>query len=342
MSEEIFFKGVTWGFCEPNGYFGSPAGKREVRKIADAGAEWVCLVTTVMQETFGSLRQFRDFRYTPSDDELIGTIRALHRAGIKVMLRPMIECLDGSNRGDIWIPWNLEVIPGRPRRMRTAWFESYADLTRHYCRIAEDTGCEAYGFDSELNFFVGDTPHWMTVVEAARKSYHGHLTTSIQNAEQYTGLLRTTPDHWFFALDSVGTSHYPPLTDRKRPFRADLEQCREFAAVYKKTFYFGELGCRSAKGALGNPAGFTGGSVYDGNCQAEYLAAFLNTFSREFWWRGFFWWKWDTAVPRKEYYADPAGAMTFDLSGKPAEKVFRDWKRSAPPSRGNISKRKTK
>ena len=72
--DRIFFKGVNFGFYARNGYYSSPEGVRQIDKIAALGTPWVCLISTVMQETFVSTRQFRDFRITPSDDELIQAI----------------------------------------------------------------------------------------------------------------------------------------------------------------------------------------------------------------------------------------------------------------------------
>ena len=42
-----------------------------VNRIAELGVPWICLVTTIMQDAFYSTRMYRDFRNTPSDDELI-------------------------------------------------------------------------------------------------------------------------------------------------------------------------------------------------------------------------------------------------------------------------------
>ena len=66
--------GVTFGFYARNGYYSSPAAFREVDEIAKTGVKWVCVVATVMQESFAATRQFRDFEHTPNDLELMEII----------------------------------------------------------------------------------------------------------------------------------------------------------------------------------------------------------------------------------------------------------------------------
>lgn len=246
---DTFFKGVTFGFYARNGYFSSQAARDEADKIAALGIDWVCLVSTVMQETFASTRTFRDSVITPGDDELCDIITYLRDKGVKVMLRPMIECWDGTQRCHMTLP-SGNIIPGKPIRYRELWFENYCALTRHYTRIATRCGCEAYGLDSELNHLAGFSDEWMTVVETARKHFTGHLTTSVIDAPQFTWMLEQNPNHWFRALDSVGSSMYAPASksggstmEEMVDFLAPIvTRNREFAQVYGKNFHFGECG----------------------------------------------------------------------------------------------------
>ena len=105
------FKGVTFGYYAGNGYFSSKQAKIEVDRIGELGIPWICLVSTIMQEAYYSTRMFRDFRNTPGDDELIEIIDYIHSKGIKVMLRPMIECWDGTQRSHVTLPQG-EIQPG--------------------------------------------------------------------------------------------------------------------------------------------------------------------------------------------------------------------------------------
>ena len=201
-------------FFARNGYYSSPAARLEVDRIVELDIPWVCLVVSVVQDKFSSTRQFRDFQYTPGDDELLDIIGYCHEKGLKVMLRPMIDCLDGSQRGDINFPKDGEVYPGRRRTYWEDWFDSYINLTKHYTRIATRTGCESYGLDSELQHTVNQNEHWLRVIDVARQGYKGHLTSSVTWAHGYLKDIQKNSNHWFFALDSLGESIYLKLADK--------------------------------------------------------------------------------------------------------------------------------
>ncbi len=325
------FKGVTFGFYARNGYFSSDAAKREVEKMAALKIQWVCLVSTVMQEQFSSTRMFRDFVNTPGDDELCDMIDLLHRAGIKVMLRPMIECWDGTQRYHL-VLYSGAIYPDRPYRYRELWFENYQALTRHYTRIAAHRGCEAYGMDSELNGLVRFTPEWLKVIDVVRKNYKGHLTASFIDVPQFNELAKD-PNHWFHALDSLGSSMYSPASENGGGtvaemtdyFRDNVRRYREFAELYGKPFYFGECGCCATAGASNRPYFWNNGGGYDGEEQARYMEAVIRAFSAESWWKGLFWWKWDEQYSRPQFVDDPAGDKGFTIDGKPASRILKRW-----------------
>ena len=327
-----FFKGMTFGFYARNGYFSSLEARIEVDRMAELGIEWICLVSTVMQETFASTRQYRDFLITPGDDELLDIITYIRSKGIKVMLRPMLEGWDGTQRYHIKFPNDGEIIPGKPKNYWEKWFDSYINLTRHYTRLATRTGCEAYGLDSELNGTVEQTVNWLKVIEAARKGFSGHLTTSMIRAQQFIALL-DDPNHWFYALDSLGSSMYSPAADKDGAnvdemvdfIQPIVDECRTFAEKYGKSFYFGETGCCATAGAGKLPYFWENGGGYDGQEQANYFAAVIKAFECEPWFQGLFWWKWDEQNHRPQFKDDPVGDKGFTIYGKPAAEVMRNW-----------------
>jgi hypothetical protein len=337
QNQPLFFKGMSFGFYARNGYFASQKAREQIDKMAALGIDWICLISTVLQETMTSTRQFRDFQVTPADDELRDITAYCHKKGLKVMLRPMIECWDGTQRCHINFPNDGEIIPGKPIRYWTKWFESYADLTRHYCRLATRAGCEAYSLDSELNQTVRQNEHWLKVIDVARKEFGGHLTTSMISTQQFIDQLEN-PDHWFFALDSLGSSMYSPAADKAGAsvdeMAAFLQQTclpdyRKFAEVYGKPFYFGETGCCATAGAAKLPYFWNNGGGYDGQEQANYMEATIKAFGAEPWWRGLFWWKWDEQNERPQFHDDPAGDKGFTIDGKPAAKVMQNWEKQS-------------
>lgn len=328
-----FFKGMNYGFYARNGYYSSSQAKLDVDRMADIGINWVCVIAIVLQETFSSTRQFRDFEITPSDDEIRDIIGYIHSKGMKVMLRPMIECWDGTQRCHINFPDDSVIIPDKPITYWKEWFESYAHLTRHYTRLAARAECEAYGLDSELNGTVRQSDHWMKIIDIARKEFNGHLTSSLINTYQFRNVL-DNPNHWFYALDSLGSSMYSPASQNGGGTVDEMceyikkhvvKDYADFAEKYGKPFYFGECGCCSTAGASKLPYFWDNGGGYDGQEQANYLEATIKAFSEESWWTGLLWWKWDEQNLRPQFLDDPAGDKGFTICGKPAENVFQRW-----------------
>jgi hypothetical protein len=324
---------MTFGYYARNGYYRSPAARLEVDRMAALNIEWVCLVVIVLQDTFASTRQYRDFLQTPSDDEIREIIAYIHGKGMKVQLRPMLECWDGAQRIHIRFPAELEIIPGKPMTHWTRWFDSMVERTLHYASLAERAGCAAYGLDSELDGTVQQQTHWLRVIAAARSVYHGHLTTGHTRMVDFLSELRGRPDHWFRQLDSLGVSFYASLADgpgatteeMHARIKPELDYCREVAALLGKPFYFAEAGCCSSAGATANPYDWDNPGGYDGDEQARYLDTMLAAFWNEPWWMGVYWWKWEEQNNRPWLSNDPRGDKGFPVFGKPAAAIMKRW-----------------
>ena len=325
-------KGMTFGYNARNGYYATPQARLEVDRMASLGIEWVCLVAIVMQETYASTRQYRDFTMTPADDELRDIIDYIHSRGMKVQLRPMLECFDGTQRLHVVFPGDFMIFPERPVRHATHWFQSMTERTLHYARLATRAGCEAFGIDSEIDQITHFNTEWKQVVAAARSVFSGHLTSSHTDRVDFLKDLQR-PDHWFRDLDSIGTSFYHPVADKPGTsldemvvnLQPQLERYRRIAALYGKPVYFGECGCCSTAGATRSPCNWDNPGGYDGDEQARFLEAVLATFWHEPWWLGLYWWKWDEQNDRPHFRDDPRGDKGFTLWGKPAADTLQRW-----------------
>lgn len=331
---EKWHLGVTFGFRAKNGWFATEEAKREADAIAAAGADWVALVVTVFQEHFHSTVQFKDFEKTPNDREVVEIINYLHSIGLKVQLRPMLETLDGCGRLGIWFPNDDPTgvrIPGETRSFWNDWFDSMRKRAICYAKIAEETGCEMYCLDSELDRTIGKNEEWKTVVREVRKFYNGCLTSCHTT---HTGIIDfqqvlANKDHWFYDLDILSLSCYHKAADKPgetrenmiENYKSQLERFRHIQAIFDKPVLFGECGCTSSVGAAMAPSSWSNNTSFDGREQADYLSAVLETFADEPWWYGLYWWKWDEQVPR------PISDKGFTIKGKPAEEIYKEWSR---------------
>lgn len=327
--------GVTFGFYARFGYFSSPAAREEVDVMAETGVKWVCLVATVMQEGFSTTRQFRDFEHTPADWELMDIIDYIHQKGMKVQLRPMLECYDGKGRLGVMFPADTERMPGKKTTYASRWFDSMKRRSVYYATLAERTGCEMFCLDSELDHIIGFNQEWKDVVAAVREVYSGAVTschTMHTRVIDFEKVLQNK-DHWFYDLDVLSISNYIPAVnaaggtaeEMAKEMETEREAFRRIAAIYEKPILLGENGCTSSQFAAKSPSGWTPDGRYDGQEQANYLEAVLSTFWNEPWWYGIYWWKWEEQNFRPEMKNDPAGDKGFTVRGKPAQETMKKW-----------------
>lgn len=328
---QAWHRGMSFGFMAKKGYFRTAEAHREVDAMAAVGVRWVALMVTIMQESFASTRIYQDYTLTVADDELISMIGRFRDRGIRVMLKPILECQDSAWRGRISFPDGDQQIQGIVTDYWGRWFDSLRACMVHYARIAEETGAEMLCLGCEMIGTEHQTDHWRQTIGAVREIYKGAVTYNGDFRHKWKA---TAP--WFQELDLIGQSFYVPAADGPgatveqmvEKLKPAVELLRESAMAMGKPVYFAECGCRSRAGAATQPADSKLPGAYDGQEQANYLEAVLRSFVGEPWWAGLYWWKWDEQQQRPQY-RDAAGDKGFTIAGKPAAMVMRKWYESA-------------
>ena len=324
--------GVTFGFNAPRGYFSSELSRQRVDQMTELNVGWVCLVPTVYMESFASPRVFCDFENTPSDVEIADIIEYVHRKGMRVYLRPMIECYDGHGRTQVTFPGDGERIPGRPSNYWSRWFASMEACHASYARLAQSLGVEMYCLDSELDKTVYQNEHWKRVLSSVREVYSGPVDACFTLSVDFLRTLEN-PDHWWHQLDSLSCSAYfgdvkhadATVQEIADALQGKVEWGRKVTAKFGKRLLFGECGCTSSTGGAMSPSSWSGPGKYAPHEQANYLDAICRVFSPEPWWAGLYWWKWDEQSDRPQFKNDPAGDKGFTIHGKPGADVMGDW-----------------
>ena len=301
-----FIYGMTQGFYAPRGYYRTPEAERSVGRLLEHGVNLVALVVNQYQETFASTRIFPSNVRTPDDDELALHIDRLHRAGIRVMLKPMIEPLDSVWRGEIRQHRGIRIIADVESDTVTPWFRSYQEFILRYAELAEKCACECFCIGAELDGMEDHRPEWSETLHLVRNCYHGPVTfNTTMNLEQREGRL------WLRELDFVGLSGYYKVGPNNRT--STLEEMRsgwipwrdklaEFSAWLGKPLFFAETGTRPLVGAAGITGGFSEESqVYSEQEQADYYSATLDVLEPEEWFLGSVWWKLDEFQNRPNY-----------------------------------------
>ncbi|NQT46198.1 MAG: discoidin domain-containing protein [Candidatus Omnitrophica bacterium] len=253
---------------------------------------------------------------SPTDESLAHAIKTAHQLGMRVMLKPHVNCRSGDFRGDI-VPTD-------------EWFDNYKNFIIHYAKFAEANGIECFSVGTELR---KTTPKkyeaiWRKIIREIRAVYSGTLIYSA-NWDEY----QKVP--FWDTLDFVGIDSYFPLTNKNDPTPEELEAAweklademegwRETSGV-KKPFIFTEIGYSSFDGVnrmpWASPTEVNNTSLKeDQQEQADCLNSMLNVMTKRPWFRGLYWWNY---FPQERW--SPLG---FTLRGKLGEEVMREWYRN--------------
>ena len=314
----MFIKGFTYGFDGRRGLYRTPEAALSMERLAALGGDWAALAFAVRQDTFHSTVIRPDYRFTVTDADVLAAVRKLHDLGLKVCMKPMVNCGDGIWRAHIHFP---EPEWGDTDYWKE-WFSSYTAFLCHYAELAEETGCEMFCVGCEMLGTEHQVDLWREAIARVRQVYSGPLVYNTNHGKEW-GV------KWWDAVDYIGTSAYYPVA--KEP-GASLEEMTEAwnrqkedlaalsAAHGGKQVIFMEIGCRSARGCAMMPYDFSHREFpYDEEEQARFYESCMRVMWDEPWFAGFFWWDWYTRLPQRR------PEMGFSIVDKKAEQVVREW-----------------
>lgn len=314
----MFAKGFTYGFDGHRGDYRTAEAHASMERLAALGGDWVALAFTVLQDTFSSTVIRPDYRYTVTDRDIIAAVEKFHALGLKVCLKPMVNCADGSWRAYISFPET----DFNNKDYWKEWFSSYQAFLCHYAEIAEDTGCELFCVGCEMLGTESKEDHWRSAISAVRQIYHGPLVYNTNHGKE--GSIR-----WWDAVDYIGTSAYFSVADgpgetmesMKAAWDGHKKALKHLSEKHGgKQIIFMEIGCRSASGCANMPYDFTHREFpYDEDEQANFYESCFRSMWDEPWFAGFFWWDWYTKLPVDK----PEDG--FSVVDKKAEKLIREW-----------------
>lgn len=208
------------------------------------------------------------------------------------------------------------------------WFISYSRFLLHYAKLAAAMGVEQLSLSCELVNVSPQEAEWRQLIKRVRQAYRGTLTDAAN-----WGYLNATGGEvfnktWWDAVDVIGVDAYWPI--RGETLEAKVEAWRPIVArlgalsrQWRKPVLFTEIGycARNCTGANMGPTP----TRADLEWQAESYQAAFAALSKNSWWRGLYWWAWNT---------DPAGADTpacITPQGKPAEELLHRLYRGKAP-----------
>jgi hypothetical protein len=307
---------VSWSAGE----YASPAGATSEDALAATGTGWAGVLVTWYQAD-AHATTIAPQNYSPTDNDVISAITELHNQGVKVMLKPHIDALDGSWRGTFQ--------PSDP----DAWFASFTNFIVHWAQIAQAQGVEMLCFGTEYAQLTGaaNLTRWTAVVNTIRSNYTGSLAYAA-NAT-YGGDEFTSVAFWS-QVDVMGLDAYFPLTNHSDPTLAELVQAwshnkngenivaavSNFAGAHPgKPVIFTEIGYRSLAGANTAPWDWSVSGTADNMEQQLCYEAVYEVWSQHTSaMTGNFWWAWPVPAPA-------SGDTDYNPRNKPAQTVLRNW-----------------
>lgn len=315
-------KGFTYGWDGKRGDYLKPEAEKSRDLLFDLGVNWMCLAFAVHQKSFSSTEIYFDYRSTVTDKEILQTIKHAHEKGIKVCLKPVINCNDGVWRALIDFP--DEDMWGRDQYWDT-WFEYYTAFLCHYAEIAEASGCEMFCVGCEMNGTQRKEKHWRGTIGEVKKIYSGALVYNANHGKE-------KEVSWFDELDYIGTSAYYKVGKKPGDSKANMikewekvaKRLREISNEYQKPVIFMEIGMRSAKGCAMMPWDFTHVELERSEEeQADFYDSCLEVFTKEDWFKGVFWWDWSTAIYDTAEEAEKD--IGFNVHLKKAGDILKNW-----------------
>ena len=143
-------KGFTYAWDAKVGMLKNTAKvDKSISRLKEDGCNWLCFPVCMVQDKFCSTTFGFDFRRCVTDKEVTMTINAIHEKGMKVCLKPMVNCKDGTWRALINFP-DESHFASKADAYWDEWFSCYTAYICHYAEIAEDTGCEMLCIGCEM------------------------------------------------------------------------------------------------------------------------------------------------------------------------------------------------
>lgn len=288
---------------------GEDKSKESLRLMKErTNCNTVILVIGALQDTAFSDSIDYKHCFMPKDEELEDFIGYAKKMGLKVVLKPVINCKDGTWRALINF-FDLDVTC-EPKW--SVWFSNYYEYQLYYAALAQHCGCEMLIAGCELVMSERREAEWRELFQRIRKVYTGLLC---YNTDKY----QEGQVPFWDAVDVIGTSGYYPMEG----FGEQLERLEAISTKYGKPFYFAECGCKSCEGASKNPNIWMLQGAVNLEEQAQYFSELFEKCRDRNFIQGFGIWDWHSRLIKEERSKCDNG---FSIFGKPVCEVIKnEW-----------------
>lgn len=301
-----YIKGITFAPFARKGSFRKKEALQSLTNLKErTAANLIILVPSGLQETPQS--EVIDYSTTVDDEELINMIQAAHEMGLQVALKPTVNCKDGTWRA--FINFFDEDVPCEPKWSN--WFCSYTEFQLHYAKIAEQTGCEIFIAGCEMVMTERREAEWRKLIADIKSVYSGPVSYNTDKYQEHRV-------QWWDCVDIISSSGYYPIGDWEK----ELDRIEKVVMKFNKPFFFAEAGCMSTEKSSLTPNNWNVKGPVALEEQREWYQAMFTAGDKRDWLYGFAVWDWAS----KQYpLEDVANQTGYDIYGKPAERVVKDY-----------------
>ncbi len=311
-----FQKGMSYAYW--NSFdAGYPTRKsaESLELIRKLGANWIASIP------YGFMRgaQSTEVYYAghhiggESDESMFALAADARSRGLKVMMKPQI-----------WI--NHDSWPGKIDFENDAdwnrFMDNYENWIVHYAIISELSHADLLCIGTEMVKCTLKKPdRWRKLISRVREVYHGPLVYASNYGKEFEQIT------FWDALDYIGLDNYYAVrtsekqgaSEMKQGFLLQKEKVRSVALRFQKPVVFTEIGYM-ANGGAGMGSRESDFSDYNEALQAQCYHLAMETYWKEPWFSGMYWWKWFSNPEDQGKEAD-----THSPHGRTAETVLREW-----------------
>lgn len=299
-----YIKGITFAPFAPRGAFRRRETYQSLdRLIQRTCANFIILVPAALQDTPQSEAIDFTSRATLSDEELVRMITYAQEKGLRVALKPTVNCRNGTWRAHI--NFFDEDVPCEPKWGN--WFRSYTDFQLHFAKIAQETHCDMFIAGCEMVQTERREAQWRQLIADIRTVYTGPVSYNTDKYQEHNV-------RWWDAVDVISSSGYYPIND----WANQLDRIEAVVKRFGKPFFFAECGCMSVEGSNLVPNDWSVKGPADPQGQADWYAGMFRACEKRDWVGGFGLWAWNGRQYPLESAASQGG---YDIYGKPAEQV---------------------
>lgn len=300
--------GMTYAPFARKGSYQEKRAFDSLKKMKErTNSNFVILAPNGLQDTAQSEEICYTSEATVSDDELKGMIDYAKELGMRVALKPTVNCKNGTWRAHV--NFFDEDVVCEPKWCN--WFESYTEFQLHYARLAKEMGVEMHIAGCEMVMAERREAEWRKLIADIRGEFDGLVSYNTDKYQEHNV-------KWWDAVDVISSSGYYPLED----WENQLDRIEAVVKKFQKPFFFAEAGCMSIVDSNKVPNDWTVQGEADADGQADWYEAMFQACLKRDWVKGMAFWSWsnhlytkNAALKRKDY----------EIYAKPAEKIVKKY-----------------